>query len=71
MIGQVEEKGEMVRYDPKVSDCSVLKNISVITEREHWGSADFGVQLMSLHLNIRVWRYLVDSLKNGLVAWNW
>lgn len=24
------------KYDPTVSDCSVLKNISIITEREHW-----------------------------------
>lgn len=33
MIGQVDEKGERVKYYSKVSDCSVLKNISVITER--------------------------------------
>ena len=50
MIGQVDEKGEIVKYYSKVSDCSVLKNISVITEREQQKKT-WGVKLMSLHLD--------------------
>lgn len=35
MIGQVNEKGGIIKHNFKVSNCSVLKSIIVITEREH------------------------------------
>lgn len=63
------KKGEVIKYESKISDCSVLKNIWVITEREHWRKGRFGVQV-SLHLDILSLK-VFGSLKKWFSAQNW